>query len=170
MNSFFHNIDSLLRSSIPVLTVILPLLLLFIPWNEPLLHSIIAPLALISLCHWVVNRPDLFGMYWSFIIGFIYDALIGAPLGITALAYLAADFFLRSQRSFFLHQSFVRFWIVVSVIILAVMFSQWGIANFITEKHLPLLPPILKAMLGILALPLLSSILHILQKTLPSKG
>lgn len=95
MNNALGKFEEFGKASLPVFSCLVFLLLMIVPWPTPTVKAILSAFPLMALCYWIVNRPEHFSMAWSFIIGFMQDVLLGQPLGVTALTYLAADFFLR---------------------------------------------------------------------------
>jgi rod shape-determining protein MreD len=164
MESSWYRFDIALRALVPVGSCLILMLLTVVPWPWPELRTLFSTFSLMALCYWVVNRPDLFSMRWSFIIGFVHDVLLGQPIGLTALCYLGADFFLRSQRQFFLHQSFRHFWVMFAVVMLGVSFVQWGMTSLIIRQPLDILPIGMKVLMAVLLFPLMVFSLHAVQR------
>lgn len=170
MNNPFEQFENFFKASLPVASCVFFLLLMIVPWPMPTAKAVLSVFPLMILCFWVVNRPEHFSMAWSFIIGFLQDVLLGQPLGITALTYLAADFFLRGQRQFFLQQSFRHLWTMFGVVILCVSLVQWLVASLIIHAWVEIMPMCLKVGIGVLFFPMTTVILHHLQRSVFSRG
>lgn len=59
-------------------------------------------LPLIAVYLWTMHRPDLLSPLAVLVVGLLYDLLTNAPLGVSALAFLAAYSIVVSQRLFWL--------------------------------------------------------------------
>ncbi len=170
MSNPLHRFEEFGKACLPVLSCVLFLLLMIVPWPTPTAKAILSAFPLMALCYWVVNRPEHFSMAWSFIIGFIQDVLLGQPLGVTALTYLAADFFLRGQRQFFLQQSFQHLWMVFGIVMIGVSAAQWLVASLVIRAWVDVTPVVLRAVIGILFFPLVTLVLHYLQRSVFSRS
>jgi rod shape-determining protein MreD len=169
MSNSLQRFEEIGRTSLPVGTCLLFLMLIVVPWPIPMVKIILSVFPLMTLCFWVINRPEHFSMAWSFIIGFLQDVLLGQPLGVTALAYLAADFFLRGQRQFFLQQSFQHLWMMFAIVIIGVSTVQWLVVSWVMHGWVDLLPVLLRVVVGVLFFPLMTMLLHYVQRALFSR-
>lgn len=169
MEDFAHKLDKSLRAAIPVGVCLLFLLLMLVPWPWAELRGLLGMVVLMALCYWVVHAPDFFSMRWSFIIGFLQDVLLGQPLGLSALLFLGADIFLRTQRLFFLQQSFRHFWIVFTLIAVALNCAVWIVRHVFLENGGSPMPFLINTLSGILLFPLISLFLHGLQRLFLAK-
>lgn len=170
MDDTLQKLDRGLRAALPVGVCLFFILLMLVPWPFPHARQLLSLVVFMALCHWVVHAPDYFSMRWSFIIGFLQDVLLGQPLGISALTYLAADFFLRTQRLFFLQQSFRHFWMVFAAMAALISLAQWGVAHVFMGQGVSMSSLLLNIVTGILLFPLISVVLHGIQRLLLSKG
>lgn len=170
MNNALGKFEEFGKASLPVFSCLVFLLLMIVPWPTPTVKAILSAFPLMALCYWIVNRPEHFSMAWSFIIGFMQDVLLGQPLGVTALTYLAADFFLRGQRQFFLQQSFLHLWMMFAVVIVGVSAVQWLVASFVIHAWVEIPPVILRVVIGILFFPLVTTVLHAAQRSVFSRS
>lgn len=166
IESPIQKLDYVMRASAPLLSCIFFLLLALVPWPSPILKTVLSTFVLMVLCYWVVHKPNFFPVQASFLIGLTQDVLMGQPIGITAFTYLAADLFLRSQRQFFLQQSFRNLWLMFFVIITGASALQWGVASVITGRTVDAMPWMFKVLLGVLFFPFMASVLHLMQRWL----
>ncbi|NDE91312.1 MAG: rod shape-determining protein MreD [Alphaproteobacteria bacterium] len=169
MSRFLHTIEEFWKASLPVASCIFFVLMMLMPLSihGPLVtvKMILSAFPLMALCFWIVNQPEHFGVGWSFIIGFMQDVLLGQPLGMTALAYLGADFFLRGQGHFFLQQSFQHLWMMFAVVMVGVSAVQWLIASLMMHNWIDVMPMLVRVALGILFFPLVAFLLHQMQRS-----
>lgn len=164
MNTAFQKLDDTLRGALPVASCIVFLLLALIPFPGALLREIFAACVLMTLCYWLINKPESLSFYWSFIIGLLQDMLLGQPLGISAFTYLGVDFFLRGQQQFFSQQPFFHLWLMLALVIIAASSLHWLIASLLAQSLLALLPVMIKTALAILLFPCLVGCLHAAQR------
>jgi rod shape-determining protein MreD len=169
MDSSLRHLDQLFRFSLPVATVLFLVLLNMVPWPWQWLRSMLAPMPLVAICYWVIHRPQLFSMRWSFIIGILQDLLFGQMLGVLAFSYLVADFFLRSHRQFFMRQSFIFIWLAFAVAIAATMALQGLIAFYFMGQPVDMMALAFRAGLGVLLFPLVARLLHGIERRVLAK-
>ncbi len=169
MSNPLQRFEDIIKSCLPVASCLLLLMLVLVPWPSQMIKVILSAFPLMALCFWVVNRPEHFSFIWSFIIGLVQDVLLGQPLGITALTYLAADFFLRGQRQFFLQQSFHHMWLMFALVMVGVSLIQWLLASLVTHTWIAVTPVLLRAVIGVLFFPMMTALLHQLQRSVFSR-
>ena len=162
MDGFFHKVDYAARASLPVASCFVLILLAFAPW-PPLAKGIIQALPIMLLCFWVMHRPDLFGVLWSFLLGLMQDMLTGQTLGINAFAFLLADFILRSQRGFFRNHSFFVAWMIASAVIAGASLLPWLMAGVVAGAFYEIEPVVLRIAFGVLLFPIIAGLLQRLQ-------
>jgi rod shape-determining protein MreD len=158
-----QKVDTIVRSSLPVVLCIFFVLLDLAPWSSPLAHAVLDPIPLIILCYWVIHRPELFPMSATFGIGLLRDALTGQFLGITTFSYLLADFILRSQRTFFANQPFLSSWMVYGFVLTGAGLMQWALTSLMEREFLDILPTLLRIAFGVLLYPVVSGVLSRVQ-------
>ena len=161
--------EDVIKSCLPVVSCLFFLMLMVVPWPTPTIKAILSAFPLMTLCFWIINRPENFSLAWSFIIGFAQDVLLGQPLGVTALTYLAADFFLRGQRQFFLQQSFHHLWMMFAFVMVGVALTQWLVASLVIHAWVDIMPILLRIVIGILFFPMMIAILHQLHRSVFSR-
>ena len=113
----------------------------------------------ICIYHWALFQPKILGHLALFLIGLIQDIILGAPLGITSLVYIALHHIILSQRKILLHQPFLILWAVFTLPALCISLFLWTAGSALTLSVLPILPVILEFLLTILCYPLIIWIL-----------
>ena len=103
---FLTKLDRAARHLTPFLLTIILLLINHVPINAPGASRITPVLALISVFHWGVYRPDLLPAYSVFFLGLLHDMLGGAPVGVWTLIYLVLYKVAVLQRRFFFGKKF----------------------------------------------------------------
>lgn len=169
MSNPLQSFEDFLKACLPVASCLFFLMLMIVPWPTPTIKAILSAFPLMALCFWIINRPEHFSLAWSFIIGFMQDVLLGQPLGVTALTYLAADFFLRGQRQFFLQQSFHHLWMVFALVMFAVSVIQWLVASSVMHAWVDIAPILLRMVIGVLFFPLVTMLLNQIQRSVFSR-
>jgi len=105
-----QRVDHLVRQLLPASLVILLVLLQAVPWRVPQLAGVVPMLPMIGIFYWSLYRPDLLVPSVAFGTGLINDIVLGAPLGISSLVYLAMHGMTAAQRRFFNGKSFLVVW------------------------------------------------------------
>lgn len=108
---FWGKVDAAARRLTPFgLTVVL-VLLGAVPVHVPGFASVTPLLPMIGIYYWAIYRPDLMPVAAVFVIGLLYDALSGAPLGVSAAIFVIVHGIIDSQRRFFAGKSFMIVWL-----------------------------------------------------------
>ena len=170
MSNPLQRFEDIIKSCLPVASCLFFLMLMMVPWPTPTIKAILSAFPLMTLCFWIINRPEHFSLAWSFIVGFMQDVLLGQPLGVTALTYLAADFFLRGQRQFFLQQSFHHLWMVFAFVLFGVALTQLLVASLVIHAWVEVAPILLRVVIGILFFPLMTMLLNQIQRSIFSRS
>jgi len=102
--------DHLVRQLLPASMLLLLSLLQAVPWRVPQLAGVVPLLPMIGIFYWALYRPDLMVPSLAFAAGLVNDIVMGAPLGISSLIFLAIQGMTASQRRFFHGKSFLLVW------------------------------------------------------------
>ena len=105
-----QRVDHLVRQLLPASLVIFLALLQAVPWRVPQLAGVMPLLPMIGVFYWSLYRPDLMVPSVAFLCGLVNDVLLGAPLGVSSLVYLAMQGMTSAQRRFFHGKSFLLVW------------------------------------------------------------
>ncbi len=129
-----QRVDLLVRQLVPASLVLLLVLLQAMPWHLPALAGIFPALPMIGIYYWSVYRPDLLVPSLAFATGLINDVVLGAPIGVSSLAFLVIQGMTASQTRFFNGKSFLVIWsgfavlaaaaLLVELILSAVIFGR----------------------------------------------
>jgi len=114
--AIWQNLDNLARSFIPFGLSLILVVLSVLPTHIPGYMQIAPILALISIYHWAIYRPNLLPILAVFILGLLQDLLLGTPVGLYVLVFLTVYGVVLSQRRFFVGKSFIFFWFGFAVI------------------------------------------------------
>ena len=130
-------VGNLARRIVPGLTILLLVLLAHLHLPFPFYAEVVPALPLMGIYYWAVFRPDLMPPIVIFAIGLFQDALIGAPFGLSAMVYLLAHGFVRSQRRFLVGKPFWIFWGGFAIIAPLTGALTWILASACRGAFLP---------------------------------
>ncbi len=105
-----QRVDLMVRQLVPASLVLVLVLIQAIPWHLPALAGIFPMLPMIGIYYWSVYRPDLMVPSVAFGTGLVNDIVLGAPIGISSLAFLVIQGMTASQTRFFNGKSFLVIW------------------------------------------------------------
>ncbi len=108
--AIWQKLDYLARSFTPFGLSLILVVLSVLPTHIPGYMQIAPILALISVYHWAIYRPNLLPIFAVFILGLLQDLLLGTPVGLYVLVFLTVYGVVLSQRRFFVGKSFIFFW------------------------------------------------------------
>ena len=114
--AIWQKLDNLARSFTPFGLSLILVVLSVLPTHIPGYMQIAPVLALISVYHWAIYRPNLLPIFAVFILGLLQDLLLGTPVGLYVLVFLTVYGVVLSQRRFFVGKSFIFFWFGFAVI------------------------------------------------------
>ncbi len=108
--AIWQKLDNLAQCLIPFGLSLILVVLSVLPTHIPGYMQIAPILALISVYHWAIFRPNLLPISAVFILGLLQDLLLGTPVGLYGLVFLTVYGVVLSQRRFFVGKSFIFFW------------------------------------------------------------
>jgi rod shape-determining protein MreD len=124
----WHKIDQSARNLTPFLLSLVLVVLTVLPSGIPSLAPVAPPLALMSIYHWTVYRPNQLPVVGVFAIGILHDLLSGAPLGLFTLVFLTAYGVTLTQRRFVAGKSFLIYWFGFALIAAGASLESWVFA------------------------------------------
>lgn len=168
--AFWQKLDLGLRWLVPLVTTLLFILGGIITWPLPYLGTIAPALGLVAIYYWSAYRPDLFSPASAFIAGIFHDAVNNLPLGTSALIYVVVHQLTLGQRRFFVGHSFFMFWSGFCLMMLVAFAIEWVVLSIWSGQTVPLVPPLLQAVLTIGFFPLPAGLLIAVQRHLLSQN
>ncbi len=127
--SLWVKLDTAARQITPFALTMMFMLLTVLPLQVPRL-GVAGPLwVLMSVYYWTLYRPDLMPAAAAFIVGLMFDAVSGAPLGVNALAFLIAHRLVVTQRRFFHGKPFVIVWLGFAIVAGGVFAMGWLVSS-----------------------------------------
>jgi len=105
-----QRVDHLVRQLLPASLVVLLILMQAVPTRIPQMAGVVPLLPMIGIFYWSLYRPDLLVPSVAFATGLVNDIVLGAPVGVSSLVFLAMQGMTASQRRFFHGKSFLLIW------------------------------------------------------------
>ncbi|GAB6053800.1 hypothetical protein JCM17960_26200 [Magnetospira thiophila] len=127
--SFWQRMDQLARHLTPFGLTLLLVLLGVVPLQIEGMARITPLLALASIYHWAVYRPELLPPWSVLILALIQDILGGLPLGLSGLVYLTVQGVVVWQNRFLAGKSFLIVWMGLSLILGAAALQMWALLS-----------------------------------------
>lgn len=162
------NALTVLRLMVPFIWIFLLFILNLVAVSHPFPAEIKAPLFLMAIYYWSIYRPTLLPLWLVFIAGCLFDLISGYPLGLNALVFVMAQWFISTQRRFLTGQSFVMIWLGFAMLALLSGIVQWAVFGLFSAVWLPPGGALLSVLLGVTIFPVVCIILHITHKVLPA--
>lgn len=139
------------RLATPTLATIASLLLMMTPvW---MLSPLIPKLGLLGVFYWSTTRPDVMPPFAAFLIGFIEDLWLGAPLGLNAGLLLVASLVLGSQHAVFNARPFSFSWGILAALALVYAGLDWCLTMLFWHP-ISFLPFFCQLLMTLLAFPI----------------
>ena len=156
--------DPFPASALPLLTVLLLVLLGFMPLRIPGYASVTPAFALMGIFHWTVYRPALFPPPLLFMLGVAIDLVSAGPLGLTAMVFLLTRSAILRQRQFFVGRPFGFVWFGLTLTAAGSAALVWGIGSLYSGVFLDIRPILLQWVLTVAIYPAVSWCLQRLQR------
>lgn len=163
----FERLDSLWRLALAHALTLCLVLLNFVSFPFPYMGEVRPLFFLMAVFYWAVYRPTLMPFAFAFLIGLAMDILSGFPLGLNAFIFVAAQWFVRSQRLFLMGQSFLMLWAGFMVTALFVVFIQWSFFSIINLAVSSLWSALMEVGVSLLIFPLMSLLFISVHRLLP---
>lgn len=105
-----ENIIKSIQRKIPIMVSFMFVIISVIPSKIDGFDEIKPTLSIITVFFWTIYRPDIFGIFSAFLVGFFEDAIGAGGLGINALTFVIFHQIIDVQRRFFMGSSFPVLW------------------------------------------------------------
>jgi rod shape-determining protein MreD len=129
MRAVWLRLDLWARNVTPVGLTFVLILVTMVPTHLPGYARVTPVLALISIYHWAVYRPELMPAWTVFVLGLLQDFLSGAPVGINVLVFLSVQWLVLTQRQFLVGKTFLIYWFGFAVVALVAAIEMWMLAS-----------------------------------------
>jgi len=108
--TIWQRLDMLARQLSPVLLTLMLVIINILPFPLPDFARVVPVLPLIAIYHWSVYAPELMPTPAVFVVGLLFDILVGAPPGLNALIFLVVYGIVSGQRRFLIGKPFHIVW------------------------------------------------------------
>lgn len=164
---WLDQLDVQLRGLLPLATAIVALMADVMPLPRPGPEGLNTFATLCVVYFWSLYRPDLLTSAKTFLVGLVYDALTGLPLGLTSLALLLVRHLMVVQQRYFLARSFPVIWCCFVLLAPAVELIRWLLVSLWWGHLFAWRPPLFEMLLTIGLYPLVSWLLGRLHSQIP---
>lgn len=116
-------------------------------------YPVLPAVFIIPVFYWIVFRPDLVTLWGLFILGLVYDSLLGYDLGFTSLILMLSSLLCEYIRPYLNPNRFVLIWGAYSLysfvyIIVYCLLGSGGIPLFVSWIYGVILYPLIAWMLS----------------------
>ncbi len=151
-----RSLASLLRRALPALTGVAAVIADAAPLPDPAPDAVAPFLLVIVVFYWSLHAPELMTPLVIFLLGLLFDALVGGPLGLTAFALLLARALLGARQRGLVAQPGPVLWASFAIAAAAVEALRWLLASAYWLRAFRLEPLAAELALTVLAYPLLA--------------
>ncbi len=151
-----RSLGTLLRRSLPALTGVLAVIADAAPLPDPAPQAVAPFLLVIVVFYWTLHAPELMTALVTFLLGLLFDALVGGPLGLTALALLLARGLLVSRQRGLVAQPGPVLWASFAIAAAAVEALRWLLSSLYWLHPFRIEPLAAELALTVLAYPFLA--------------
>lgn len=169
MFDFFssENIDWFWRVSVAQIFIFFLLLLGLISFSIPMSGEIRPFFILMALYYWSIYRPSLLHPFVVFLYGFIFDIVLGFPLGLHSILFLVIQWVIKSQRLFFMGQTYLVVWIGFTVTTFSALLIEWIFFSVLSAGFVPYSAMINNLVITVFLFPLVSYFFILMHRFLP---
>ncbi len=154
-----RSLGRLLRRSLPAATGVLAVVADAAPLPDAAPDAVAPFLLVIVVFYWTLHAPELMTPLVTFLLGLLFDALVGGPLGLTALALLLARGLLASRQRALMAQPAAVLWASFAIAAAAVDTVRWLLATLYWLHLFRVEPVAAELALTVLSYPLLAWLL-----------
>jgi rod shape-determining protein MreD len=140
---------------VPFATILLATLAMPLPFAIKLGGEWLMPsLPILAIFLWAMYRPDLLPPFAVLVAGLLMDLLIDAPLGVSALAFLAAYAIVISQRLYWATLSGPGVLVGFVIVMFAAGTISWLATSFAHGQWVSPVPVLLEGIMSVIVFPL----------------
>jgi rod shape-determining protein MreD len=133
---FSENFDWLWRIALAQSFNIILFFLSLINFSLPLSGEVRPHFLIMMIYFWTIHRPTLMSPFFVFVLGLFYDLFLGYPVGFHSVVFLAVQWVLKTQRLFFMGQTYLVQWIGFFISCLACFMIEWLFFSLFSAKIL----------------------------------
>lgn len=125
--------------------------------SDVFFNSNLEPYILVStFVYWSIYKPSLFHPVFILILGFLCDLFLNGMIGFHSLILIAIYFVLKSQRTFFLGQTYLALFVVLIFTLSFYALAHWFFLSLSYHHFLPYEYFFHNVVMSILLFPFLS--------------
>ena len=132
--AIMRQLDTWARQSVPATSTMVLVLPFVVPVGLPAAASVTPVITFMAVFYWTVYRPDLLPAPVVFLTGLIHDILLGGPIGLFLLAFLATYWVTLTQRNAFIGKPFVLAWLGFAVIAAGAFLLMWIVTCLLAAR------------------------------------
>ena len=159
--------DRLWRLAIAQMVILIMFAFNVMTLSIPMLDVIRPAFFLMGLFYWAIYRPALLSVLWVLLLGIVYDVLMGFPIGLHSLLFLLIQYVIKTQRLFFMGQSFITIWFGFVLALALLLFSEWVIFSLLQGVMVNIKETAWSLLLSVFLFPFISMLLFLIHKMLP---
>ena len=125
-------------------------------FSIPLTESVRPYFIIMIVYFWAIHRPMLIPPLVIFMVGIVYDLLMGFPLALHSVLFIVAYWLIKNQRLFFLGQSYLAIWIGFIITCSSLVSLEYFFFSALAQSFLNIKPLIGSLLLSVCIFPLLS--------------
>ena len=146
------------QHSLPLLATLLLMFLFFMPVNSVQVNYFRPTIGVICVYFWTMRKPQIFGYFSAFCVGFIIDVHSTAPLGLNSLMMMLLVYISHRLARYFRSTSFLASWLLLSIVGLGFVLLKWTILMLYFKHILPLSEALLSFLSTVMFYPLIAYI------------
>ncbi|MEO1017992.1 MAG: rod shape-determining protein MreD [Pseudomonadota bacterium] len=156
-----------LRHALPFSTCLIASFIDLLPIPSASPEAVSPSLTLAAVFFWSLHRPDLFSNFVCFGFGVFVDAVGGAPMGMTALIFLAVRSMLMTTERYLVAKTFFIVWFYFILISVLAVFLKWILGSLWSQSLLSGEAFVVEWLLTIAVYPFVTLVLSTLHNAFP---
>lgn len=159
-------IERALRLASPYLAVIVLIVAVRLPFRTDDLGPFMPFISIAFVYYWTVHSREGVSALALLGLGFLEDAISGAPLGLTSILLIVMYWVLANQQKFFVNRDFAAAWIGFSIVSLLSLAVLWLLWSFYEGRALPPIPLVISMVTTVAIYPVLGLLFGRLHKAM----
>lgn len=161
------SVHSFLRYSVAYGFLLILFVLNLISFSIPLTELLRPYFILMAIYYWAIYRPDFIPPLVLFVLGVLYDLVLGFPIALHAILFLTVQWIIKNQRLFFLGQSYVSIWLGFILTCFSVLTLEFIFFSFLAHSFLDIKMIIGNLFVTVLGFPLITLFFILINRLLP---
>ena len=133
----WQRLDRAARHSTPGIVTVVLTVVAVVPFQIPYFGPVAPLVPLMAIYYWAIHRPDLMPYTVVFLVGLLYDALTGGPLGVHSLLFLLVHVPLSRQQRLLAGRSFLVLWCGFLLVAILVVALEWLVYSVYAMTVMP---------------------------------